>query len=91
MLRTSLLAVGVLLSLSVTACAHRAAKDTPTAQLAKTPAPQANCVTTGTRIPRKAGECGAMNGRSYSRDDIERTGRIQGVGAALKSLDPALH
>jgi hypothetical protein len=89
MLRTTLLAAGVLVCLSVTACAHHAAKDTPSAQLAKAP-PQTNCLTTGSRIPRKAGEC-ATNGRSYSRDDIERAGRIQGVGAALKALDPALH
>jgi hypothetical protein len=91
MLRTTFLAAGVLVCLSATACAHRTAKDAPTAQLAKAPAQQTTCMTTGTRIPRKAGECGATSGRSYSRDDIERAGRIQGVGAALKSLDPALH
>lgn len=34
-------------------------------------------------------DCLAVNGRVYSRDDIDRTGRVD-IGDALRALDPAI-
>ncbi|HEY2622585.1 MAG TPA: hypothetical protein VGI53_04025 [Dyella sp.] len=50
-----------------------------------------NCLqTTGSLIPAKPGTCltGAP-GRSYSKDDIDRTGQPT-LGPALQMLDPAV-
>jgi hypothetical protein len=50
-----------------------------------------NCLqTTGSLIPAKPGTCitGAP-GRSYSRDDIDRTGQPT-LGPALQMLDPSV-
>ena len=50
-----------------------------------------NCLqTTGSLIPAKPGTCvtGAP-GRSYSRDDIDRTGQPT-LGPALQMLDPSI-
>jgi hypothetical protein len=48
---------------------------------------------TGTHIrPRVENECKASNGpqRSYSKDEIERTGQID-MAEALRRLDPSFH
>ncbi len=48
---------------------------------------QSRCVReTGSRIPNE-GRC--EPGRSYSRDEIERTGQMS-TGEALRTLDPAV-
>lgn len=45
---------------------------------------------TGSRIkPREKGECLAVNGVSYSNDDLERTGG-KDTGEALENLDPSI-
>lgn len=41
------------------------------------------------RIPRRSGECSGAAGRSYSNQDIERTGHTT-VGEALQNLDPSI-
>jgi hypothetical protein len=62
--------------------------DTAKPAAAKAPA-KTTCIATGSRIPRKAGDCGPTFGRVYTRDEIQRTGRTDSA-AALKALDPAL-
>lgn len=45
---------------------------------------------TGTRLqPRHRSNCIA-NGRSYTREDLDRTGQVD-VGEALRKLDPRLY
>lgn len=48
-----------------------------------------NCLTTGTRIRLKDGECANVPGRAYSKADIDRTGSFR-VEDALRRLDPAV-
>lgn len=48
---------------------------------------------TGSRIvraDRKGRECVNASGRSYSREDLERTGMGNDVGAALRMLDTSI-
>jgi hypothetical protein len=48
------------------------------------------CLTeTGTRLAPRPGECAGF-GRSFSNEDIDRTGRVGDVGAALQMLDPSI-
>jgi hypothetical protein len=53
------------------------------------PAPGSrNCVReTGSHIPPPKGGCLPVNGSSYSRTELERTGEL-GIGQALRDLDP---
>lgn len=49
-----------------------------------------NCLRdTGSLIKPKDGHCLPVAGRSYSQDDIRRTGQNQ-VGPALQQLDPSI-
>lgn len=48
----------------------------------------ATCLSSDTRLPRSPGPCGAF-GRSYSGDDLQRTGELN-PGDALQRLDPAV-
>lgn len=49
-----------------------------------------NCLRgTGSHIPAKAGGCLPVNGRAYSREDIERTG-ARNTADALRMLDPRI-
>jgi len=49
-----------------------------------------NCLReTGSRIAPKKGECLPVAGRTYSRDELGRTGR-QSTGDALRQLDPSI-
>lgn len=49
-----------------------------------------NCLrSTGSRIRPKAGECLPVDGRTYSRRDIERTG-ARNTADALRMLDPRI-
>jgi hypothetical protein len=67
-----------------TASANKAA-----AKDASAAATRSSCLTdTGPRLPLRPGQCAAY-GRSYSREDIERTGRIDAADA-LQALDPAI-
>lgn len=49
-----------------------------------------NCLrSTGSMIRPRKGDCTAAIGRVWSREDLERTGRIDVVDA-LRALDPAI-
>jgi len=49
-----------------------------------------NCIRdTGSRIPVKKGHCLPVNGRSYSQQDLQRTGEPE-LGRALQKLDPRI-
>ncbi len=53
---------------------------------------KSNCVTeTGTRIKRAKDKkgCNGLPGRSYDKDDIDRTGATN-IGDALQMLDPSI-
>ena len=51
-----------------------------------TPCPQQN---TASRIPMRPGECSTVPGRTYSNEEVERTGQTN-VGDALQMLDPSI-
>lgn len=63
----------------------------PTQKAATPPKPgDPNCIrNTGSMIPAKHGGCLPVPGRSYSRDDIQRTGSPT-LGPALRQLDPSV-
>ncbi|MDW2980545.1 hypothetical protein [Rhodanobacter sp. KK11] len=44
---------------------------------------------TGSHIPAKKGQCLPVNGRSYSQEDLQRTGEPE-LGRALQKLDPRI-
>jgi hypothetical protein len=44
------------------------------------------CIDSGSRIPH---DCAP--GQSYTGDDIEQTGHVGNVAAALRQLDPVVH
>ena len=49
-----------------------------------------NCIRdTGSLIHAKPGECLPVAGRSYSREDLQRTGH-NSLGPALRDLDPSI-
>ena len=49
-----------------------------------------NCIRdTGSHIPPPKGGCLPVSGRSYSHEDLERTGQTN-VGRALQQLDPSV-
>lgn len=49
-----------------------------------------NCIRdTGSRIRVKKGHCLPVAGRSYSQQDLQRTGETD-LGSALQKLDPAI-
>lgn len=50
----------------------------------------APCLTTGTRIIHKEGECSNAAGRVYTKDDLDRTGAFT-PAEALMMLDPAFN
>lgn len=74
----------------------QAADDAKTSKPANRPATErADCPTvTGSRIPPKRdsrGECPkiAGAGRTYDKDDIDRTGAVD-LGEAIRQLDPSI-
>jgi hypothetical protein len=81
------------LLIAATAAGLLAACATPSSQpdLAReaAAAPRLNCLTTGTRIRLKDGECANSAGRVYTKDDLDRTGAIT-TEEALRLLDPSL-
>ncbi|HVY82505.1 MAG TPA: hypothetical protein VG994_16055 [Steroidobacteraceae bacterium] len=48
-----------------------------------------DCLTTGTRIALKQGECANVPGRVFTQEDLERTGAIN-PAEALRMLDPSI-
>jgi hypothetical protein len=88
MLKSSLIATCLLGSVALVADVAYADDAKPTAPQAKPAAPNPGCThDTGTRLPRADGCLGV--GRSYSQDDILRTGQPS-VGGALRLLDPSI-
>ena len=67
------------------------AKDTP--ETGKAPLSETRCVrSTGSRIRQRDARtaCNGLPGRSYSKDDIDRTGHTN-LADALRTLDPAFN
>jgi hypothetical protein len=81
MLRSFLCALGLA---SVTACSS-AGKPV----LADAKAAHPCVVSSASRIPAESDKCSITPGRSYSEQDIERTGQTN-VGDALQMLDPSV-
>jgi hypothetical protein len=51
---------------------------------------RSSCLTdTGPRLPLSPGECAAY-GRSYSAEDLRRTGHEENLARALQTLDPSI-
>jgi hypothetical protein len=49
-----------------------------------------NCLReTGSLIPAKKGHCLPVTGRTYTKDDLDRTGERK-LGPALEKLDPSI-
>jgi hypothetical protein len=90
----SLWALGISAALIVSGLSGCATNRSADQNLAKnvTAAPTAKdyCIKeTGTRIKPKEGECVGAAGRTYSRDELDRTGAFS-AAEALRKLDPAL-
>lgn len=82
MFRTLLICAVV--SASVIACA------TPGKSLqADAKAAQPCTLSSASRIPARPNQCSSSPGRSYTQQDIERTGQTN-VGDALQMLDPSV-
>ncbi len=47
------------------------------------------CLTTGSNITLKSGQCANAFGNVYTQDDLQKTGRTTAAGA-LSQLDPAV-
>lgn len=78
--------------LIATASADQPAAASPAADKSSTEAKpaQAGCVrSTGTRIKSKKDDCLGFSGRTYTSEDLARTGDSD-VGAALRRLDPSI-
>jgi hypothetical protein len=84
MVRTLL--IGAMAALVTAGCALA-----PTAQQATEARVAANepCMKTGSRIAVKDGDCSPHPGRTYSREELDRTGAFD-VAEALQRLDPAI-
>jgi len=75
----------LLVALSICGCATT---NTPhVANTAGAPAGSSCIMSTGSLMP--GGETNCITGRSYSRTDLDRTGRTT-VAAGLRNLDPSL-
>jgi hypothetical protein len=78
-------AIATALVLAACAATPNVKPDTTSAAIAQNPA----CLTeTGSRIAGDRANCTAY-GRSYSSDDIDRTGKVDAADA-LKLLDPSI-
>jgi hypothetical protein len=82
------IATAITTALLLAACAATTSNVKPNATSA-TVAQNPACLTeTGSRIAGDRADCQAF-GRSYSGDDIDRTGKVN-VGDALQILDPSI-
>ncbi|GFZ94886.1 hypothetical protein [Dyella caseinilytica] len=99
---SKIISVAILLAAAGFATAARAAPQNasaPQQPAATTPASSnhspvkpgdRNCIRdTGSLIPAKKGECLPVTGRSYSKQDIDSTGKTT-IGPALQQLDPSI-
>ena len=82
----SLLLCGVI-SAAICGCASTAPQSDAKTRTAAV-APQC-AAETGSRIHRDSSQCSASPSRTYTRDDIERTGSID-TAEALRLLDPTI-
>jgi hypothetical protein len=74
----------------LTGCATTAAPDSALAAVSPTVKKvPLNCLTTGTHIRLKEGQCANVAGRSYSKDDLDRQGTFT-IDEALRRLDPSV-
>ena len=85
MLRTLL--IYAVVSASALGCSG-APQPRPDTQIADT-SPRPCSLPTASRIPGKPGDCYASPGRTYSQEDVQRTGQTN-VGDALHLLDPSI-
>jgi hypothetical protein len=69
---------------SIAACSTT----TPPATRTATAAPCAPA-SSASRIPTQSGQCSSTPSRTYSNEEIERTGQTD-VGNALQQLDPSI-
>jgi hypothetical protein len=76
---------------SILGAANIAAADDskPASESARTALPLTCLHDTGTRIKLRPNECSLSAGRSYSKTDIDRTGKVT-AGGALRLLDPSV-
>ncbi len=82
------LLAGLALGLAGTALADGDAAPQPAAPAADTGSK--TCIhETGSRLPRKAGECLAVPGRSYDSQDLQNTGAVD-LSEALRQLDSSV-
>jgi hypothetical protein len=89
MLKSSLLAACLLGSVAFATNVAIADDAKPAAAKAKPDAPKVGCThETGSRLPPKKDGCAGV-GRSYSKDDIDRTGAVT-AGGALRLMDPSI-
>jgi hypothetical protein len=81
------LLICTVISACVLACASPSPSrpDTKTADAAQ----PCSLETTASRIPARPGQCSSYPGRSYSQQDLDRTGQTE-VGDALQMLDPSI-
>jgi hypothetical protein len=83
------LVIGACLVLPLAACTTPAPTREPAKAALVAPARTPGCVgDTATRIPVKEHDCAGF-GRTYTREDLERTGTAD-PGQALRLLDPAI-
>jgi hypothetical protein len=84
------LALGMLTALLAAACATTSPpEERKVAANAAGQKTDVACVNeTGSRIKQKPGEC-ISNGRTYSQEELERTGSID-TAEALRRLDPSI-
>jgi hypothetical protein len=75
-------------ALVLAACAATTSNVKPNATSAAVPQNPACLTETGSRIAGDRADCQAF-GRSYSGEDIDRTGKVN-VGDALQILDPSI-
>jgi hypothetical protein len=79
-----------LLICTVASASMAACTTTPPGPDARTANAAQTCsLVTASRIPARPGECSSSAGRSFSQDDIQRTGQTN-LADALPMLDPSI-
>jgi hypothetical protein len=82
--------IGIVISLCVAGCAAQQARQTAPAS-ATAHSTAAPCIPAGalSRPTDTTVKCGSGPGRSFTRDDVSRTGQLD-MGRALQMLDPSI-
>jgi len=83
------LALCAVVATSAVACSTTSPPSSETRTAAAAAPAQACVPETASRLPMRPGACSSVPGRSYSNEDIERTGQTN-VGDALGLLDPSI-